>query len=79
MEEEEEIKEGKKTKIDTTELEISYAEWKKKFKKDNPDKEPNYQLYTVYRLEKRKAELEKELKKTSGVFKDKINLRLTFT
>jgi hypothetical protein len=26
MEEEEEIKEGKKTKIDTTELEISYAE-----------------------------------------------------
>ena len=38
-----------------------------------------FNLYTVYRLEKRKSELEKELKKTSGVFKDKINLRLSFT
>ena len=79
MEEEEKKAEEKKTKIDTVELEMSYAEWKKKFKEEHPDQNPNYQLYTVYRLEKRKAELEKELKKTSGVFRDKINLRLTFT
>ncbi|CAG8437994.1 8417_t:CDS:2 [Ambispora leptoticha] len=45
----------------------------------HPEQTPNFQLYTVYRLEKIKVELEKELKKTSGVFKDKINLRLTFT
>lgn len=79
MEEEEEKEDEKKTKIDTAELEMSYAEWKKKFKEENPGQNPTYQLYTVYRLEKRKAELEKELKKTSGVFRDKINSRLTFT
>lgn len=80
MEQEEETEgEKKKKPISTEELELSFNDWKKQFKEEQPDKEPTYQLYTIYRLEKRKAELEKELKKTSGVFRDKINLRLTFT
>lgn len=79
VEEEAKPEEERKKAIPTEEPELSFAEWKKEFKKEHPDQTPNFQLYTVYRLEKRKAELEKELKKTSGVFKDKLNLRLTFT
>jgi hypothetical protein len=79
MEEDLESENKKKGRIDTQEAEISYREWSKKFKEENPDQTPNFQLYTIYRLEKRKVELEKELKKTSGVFRDKINLRLSFT
>jgi hypothetical protein len=78
VEEEQKPDSEKKPTIQTEEAELSYSEWKKEFKKDNPDKEPNFQLYTVYRLEKYKEKLLKELKKTSGVFKDKLNLRLTF-
>jgi DNA replication protein DnaC len=78
IEEEAKPEEEKKTKIQTEETELSYSEWKKEFKLKEPTKEPSFQLYTVYRLEKYKEKLLKELKKTSGVFKDKLNLRLTF-
>lgn len=78
IEEEQKPDEEKSKLIPTEEPELSYNEWKKKFKEENPGEKPTYQLYTIERLERRKAQLEKELKKTSGVFKDKINLRLTF-
>jgi hypothetical protein len=71
--------EKKTTKIQTEESDLSYNEWKKKFKEEHPTEKPTFQLYTLDRLEKRKEQLIKELKKTSGVFKDKLNLRLTFT
>jgi ATP-dependent Clp protease ATP-binding subunit ClpA len=71
--------EKKPTKIQTEEPELSFNEWKKKFKEEHPGEKPTFQLYTIERLEKRKEQLIKELKKTSGVFKDKLNLRLTFT
>ncbi len=64
IEEEEKTDEEKKKAIPTEDPELSFAEWKKKFKEENPTQEPNFQLYTVYRLEKRKSELQKELKKT---------------
>jgi hypothetical protein len=78
MEEEEEEKaEGKKPKIDTEEAEISFREWSKKFRQENPEQKATFRLYTLERLKRNKAKLEKDLKKTSGVFRDKINLRLT--
>lgn len=77
IEEELETEDKKKSKIITEEAEISYREWSKKFKAENPDKKPTFQLYTLWRLQKNKDKLEKELKKTGGVFRDKINLRLT--
>ncbi|CAG8704703.1 12729_t:CDS:1, partial [Ambispora leptoticha] len=79
VEEEQKPDEEKKPKIQTEEPELSFSEWKKKFKQEHPGEKPTFQLYTIERLEKRKEQLIKELKKTSGVFKDKLNLRLTFT
>lgn len=79
IEEEQKPEEERKPKIATEEPELSFNEWKKKFKEEHPGEKPTFQLYTIERLEKRKEQLLKELKKTSGVFKDKLNLRLTFT
>ncbi|CAI2198058.1 10953_t:CDS:2, partial [Funneliformis geosporum] len=79
VEEEAKPEEQKKTKIATEEPDLSFGEWKKKFREEHPEQKPTFQLYTIQRLEKRKEQLLKELKKTSGVFKDKLNLRLTFT
>jgi hypothetical protein len=79
IEEEQKPESEKKPLIATEEAELSYSEWKKKFKEEHPREKPTFQLYTIERLEKRKEQLIKELKKTSGVFKDKLNLRLTFT
>src|SRR5688572_186154 len=62
----------KKPLIQTEEPDLSFGEWKKKFREEHPTEKPTYQLYTIERLEKRKEQLIKELKKTSGVFKDKL-------
>ncbi|CAG8573712.1 5351_t:CDS:2 [Paraglomus brasilianum] len=75
----EEVKEPINKSFFCDEPELSFNEWKKKFRQEHPTEKPTFQLYTIERLEKRKEQIIKEIKKTSGVFKDKLNLRLTFT
>ena len=45
----------KKQAISLEGLELSYKEWKINFREKNPTINPNFNLYTIYRLEKKKS------------------------